>query len=1308
MQENNKSEVESRMSVIERLKSIWGSVLNKDANDIRIDSDFFQLGGHSLKLTKLALRLRNEFNVKVDLESFYLFSLFSDMVSLIENNGIHSSTTLSLTDTERGEISSSQKRLYFLHQLDPSSTAYNMTEVYELSGEINHVRIEASFNELIKRHKSLRTVFLREEEEVIQRIIPFDEITFNVDLIKTANDKYKKTIAEYIRPFQLNNAPLIRVALIDVGEEIHYLIVDIHHIVSDGFSNNILMQDLIRIYSGDIENREFPSYIDYVNWQKSCINDIQYQNSRQYWKNQYSHPINSLQLKTDFQRPDIRRFYGDRIFFSFNKKIKIRSEPQDISFFTTMLSVFGILLYKVSGQNDIVVGTVSAGRTNSDFLETVGMFANTLPVRLSVNSNETFLSMSRRTQNNLELLLQHQDYPFEEIVSDLNIIREANRNPMFDILLVMDDTSEQDLTLPGIRVKKSNNYVRKTSKFDLTLYIKVEKNSFLFELEYSTELFLKSTIERLASCFIQVLNQISDNPDVLIQSIELTSVEEQEKLLKVINNTATSFTDNKTLPELFKEQVERTPQNTAIIYQEYSKMSYQELWHLSQQVAEVIKDEGISKGDTVGIFMDNSPEMIASIIGILLVGGTYLPIDAKFPAERINFMLQDSTCKLILTNHSLTSKNLVVPFKLIRIEDLETILAENFNNSYNTDPEDNIYIIYTSGSTGQPKACPITHKGLINYVEWAILEYMGDENKSNIVMPFYSSIAFDLTVTSIFAPLLSGNTVSIHHNEPEALKKIIEGGHADIIKVTPTHLRLMLNFRVDSVRLRKIIVGGEQLTTDLANQIVLKFNGKVEIFNEYGPTETVVGCMIYKFDPNGNYNVAVPIGRPIHNMKAYIFNENLNICPVGVPGEIYIGGVGVSKGYINRPEENEYRFINSKERLYRTGDLAFYREDLNIEYIGRKDSQIKVRGHRVEIGEIESALIGYPGITQAIVMQRERKNAEKYLCAYVVGVTENETKEIKLFLSKELPSYSIPACIVYMDSLPVAIGGKINLNALPEPEFKESYDRTPLNNIERILNDKWCQVLGISQVGREDNFFEIGGDSYLLLKLHQSLEQPFPELKVTDFFKNPTIHSMAEYLAHFSEVDVREELYIYNLFPDEFFTNESNITTNEYSFHLSSKLSTEINQFCKQTGIEKETFFIALYSYVIGYISGLSSVKILTNLFNYNDFLLLPIPISNHTDLEKLLLDVQRLMEDKQNIFKSIVFTRYNSLRKENEGEIVFGDQIPKSNSCFFRLTFKEVNEEIHFILSYNQRLSIDKVNEFLQLFTGMLSNFKK
>ena len=1103
-----------RNEIEEKLVKIWSKLLK--SKEISIDNDFFDLGGHSLKVTKLIAEINKEFNVEMSFTEVFDKPTIRDMAAYIvrAKESIYSSIK-QVEEREVYKVSSAQKRLFALNQFAQEEINYNIPALMVVKGKLEKERVEEAFKQLVERHEAFRTSFELQDDEIVQRI--HRDPNFKVEYMEineAAAKAIKEIIEGFIKPFDLSKAPLLRVKLLRIGEEEHILMVDMHHIISDGESKDIIVEEFTKLYKGEALEEFKIQYKDYAAWQNELLNSEDMRNNEEYWTKIFSDEIPVLNMPTDYSRPNIQSFEGDNILFKLDKGLteKVRDIGSDsgATLYMILLAAYNVLLSRYSGQEDIIVGLPVAGRPHADLHSIVGMFVNTLAMRNYPKGDKTFKEFLEDVKENALSAYEHQDYQFEELVEKLDIRRDLSRNALFDTMFVLQNPDAKEIDIENLKFELYK-FENRISKFDLTLLATENFDEIGFNLEYCTSLFKRETVERIAKHFVSILREVAENPEIRLSEIEMLSKEEKRDTLVVFNDTKVEYPGDKTIYELFQEQVENTPDNIAVVH-ENKELNYRQLNERANSLARILRKKGVDTHSIVGIMAERSVEMIVGIMGILKAGAAYLPIDSEYPQERIEYMLKDSNVNILLVQGKPMDRFDGI---LMDLDNPELYEEVKTNLDKVSMPRDIAYVIYTSGSTGNPKGVMVTNQGLVNYIWWAKKVYVKGEK---VDFPLYSSISFDLTVTSIYPPLITGNKIVVYDDEDKStlVKRIIEEDGADIIKLTPTHLNLLRDLDLSKTQVKRFIVGGEDLKADLARKIHESSKGRIEIYNEYGPTETVVGCMIYKYNPEKNTVGSVPIGAPADNAAIYILDKYLNPVPVGTSGEIYIAGDGLARGYLNNEELTQEKFIENPfipgEKMYRTGDLARRREDGNIEYVGRIDHQVKIRGYRIELGEIEGQLLKHEEIKEAVVVDKEDEERNKYLAAYIVCGREMTSPELRGYLLKTLPSYMIPSYFVQMEKLPLTPTGKIDRKALPEPdggintgvEYIESR-----NEIEEKLVKVWREVLGVETIGIDDDFFALGGDSIKAIQVTSRLTRYKLTLTVSDLFANPTIRELS-------------------------------------------------------------------------------------------------------------------------------------------------------------------------------------------------------
>ena len=887
-------------------------------------------------------------------------------------------------------MSFAQERLWFLDQLEPGKPMYNIPVAIKLIGSLNVPVLEQSLNELINRHESLRTTFTSEDGQPVQVIASALSMTLPAkDLRNIPKEKQSIEIRnliskESLHSFDLANGPLLRVTLLYLDEEEYVLLATMHHIITDGWSMGIFIRELTVLYETFLSGASSPllelpiQYADYSDWQRKWLQGGVLDEQLEYWKQQLAGAPPVLELPLDRQRLAVRTSVGGIECFTINpevaQRLKEMSKQSDSSLFMTLFAAFMTFLYRYTGKEDLLSASLIANRNRNEIESLIGFFVNTLPLRVDVSGNPSFRELLARMKQVTVDAYDHQDVPFGQLIEAMQPERHLNHFPLVQVMFVLQNVPMEKLELPGLTITSITDLENTPVRFDLEVYLWESSDSITGNFIYKTDIFEKSTIKRMLRHFLAILEGIAHNQDQRVSELPLISEIERQQLLIEWNNTDADYPKNSCIHELFEEQVKRTPGNIAIEYQD-KQLTYEELNARANQVGRVLRAEGIKENSIVGIMMNRSPDMLIGIFGILKAGGAYLPIDLKYPEARVEYIVKDSSINALLTHDGLSKQLKVLQQFQGKIIDLNNaeIDSQNLENlEAVSSHSETAYVIYTSGSTGKPKGTIVPHMGVVNYAWWARDQYLQDEV---LDFPLFTSLSFDLTVTSIFVPLISGGKVVIYEEvgqdgDPTILK-VVEDNAVDIIKLTPAHLSLLKEFNINKSRIKRLIVGGEDLKSELAKTIQEVFKGNIEIYNEYGPTETTVGCMIHKYNPKEDVALSVPIGKPVNNVKVYLLDKFSKPVPVGVTGEIHVSGDGVAKGYLKKDEETSERFIPNPfspgKRMYRTGDTARWVSEKKMEFLGRTDNQLKIRGVRIELGEIEAELSAHDDVNACIV-----------------------------------------------------------------------------------------------------------------------------------------------------------------------------------------------------------------------------------------------------------------------------------------------------------------------------------------------------
>ncbi|WP_193014010.1 non-ribosomal peptide synthetase [Staphylococcus equorum] len=1129
-------------------------------NQVSIHDNFFEMGGHSLKAISVINEIEHCIGIRLPLKIIFEKPTVAQLAEFIKNSKDHKN----IQDIPQAEdkpsyyVSSQQKRLYVLNEMTEGQTAYNMPGILEIKGDVDIERVRYAFQSLINHHEILRTHFEVFEGEPVQIIK--DSVSINIDYEEKMDINYDNLLSEFVSPFDLAQAPLLRVKVVKYDEQKYLLLFDMHHIISDGLSINIIIKDFSRLYQSETLEALKIHYKDYSEWMRE--RDLNQQ--RAFWLSQFEEEAPVLDLPYDYTRLKQQSFKGRTTSMHMPNETKNAisqlAQKTGSTDYMILSASFMVLLHKYSRQEDIVIGSPVSGRTHKHTEGILGMFVNTLAMRGYPERNKTFEQLLSEVKNLSIKAFDNQEYPLEDLVEEVVERRDLTRNPLFDVLFTLQNNDNQAFEINdwSVEVKEASHT---NAKFDLSMTIE-EDEGYKVSLEYASELFSKATIERMLKHFMEVLVEITKDSSQKLSEIEMITEEEKAVIFDDFNDTEVSLNNTETFVERFEKQVKKTPHQTAITY-EGKRLSYNELNIRANQLAYQLRDEGVKADSLVGLIMDRQLETIISIYGILKVGGAYVPIDPNYPIDRINYILEDSQPKVLLTDRvldeSIKYENKVID--LTKETKSETFPTSNLKQI--SDKSNLMYVIYTSGTTGKPKGVMAHSEGVMNRLNWVINKYNVDSDDTIL---FKTPYTFDVSVWEIFGWAMAGSQIVLlpsgEEGNPENITALLEDYAVTMVHFVPSMLNMFVNFikstnNSQSIsKLKYVLASGEALKPEQANDFNHFIGNKnnTALLNLYGPTETTVDVTSFDCENHKTYD-SIPIGKPISNIQAYILNEDNNIMGIGVPGELCIAGVGVTAGYLNRPELTQEKFIDNpfgKGKLYRTGDLAKWNADGNISYIGRIDEQVKIRGYRIELGEIESILRQQAHIIDVAVVATTMVENELSICAYLVSDDTLDFRSLKTSLGQKLPDYMIPAYMTQLDKLPVTSNGKLNKKALPKIKVESKVYVAPTNDIESAVAKAFEAVLHVNQVSIHDNFFEMGGDSLKAIKL-TSLISKLYNISIKDIFELQTVESISKALIEREEMNVMTKLDALK-FPN---------VKNEH--HLNSDFISEINDYKVQS-----------------------------------------------------------------------------------------------------------------------------------------------
>ena len=1033
----------------------------------------------------------------------------------------------------------SQQRLWFLEQWEPGIPAYNIPVAFRLIGSLNVTALRQSLSEVVRRHEALRTTFTVVEGKPVQVIAPSLTMILPVEDLQELPEPERevtvrrRTTKEARRPFDLAQGPLVRATMLRLSREEHVLLLTMHHIVSDGWSMGILFRELSVLYeafSGGKSSSlpELPiQYADFARWQQQWLQGEVLETQLTYWRRQLAGLL-VLELPTDRPRPAARTFRGAQQSLVLRKTLgealQTLSQREGVTLFMALLAAFQTLLHRYTGQDDIALGSPIANRTRAETEGLIGCLVNTLVLRTDLAGDPTFRELLGRVQEVALGAYAHQDLPFEKLVEELQPERNLSHAPLFQVLFVLQNAPTSALELPGLMVSRVR-VDKGSAKFDLTLTLVEGTNGLRGTVEYNTDLFDAATITRLLGHFQTMLEGIVADPGQRLSALPLMTAAERQQLLVEWNDTMRAYPERQCLHQLFEAQVGQTPTAVAVVC-EGQELTYRELNRRANQLAHHLRSLGVGPEVLVGLCVERSVEMVIGLLGILKTGGAYVPLDPTYPKDRLAFMLEDTQAPVLLTRQRMVIGLPQCRAQIVCLDSgWEVIAQESEENPVSTaQPENLAYVIYTSGSTGKPKGVLIEHRQILHYVQ-GIRDRCDMEPGTSFAM--VQPLAVDTSQTVIFPSLIFGGCLHVisedRASDPQALGEYFCRHPIDFLKIAPSHLAALQTSSYPEQLLprRLLIMGGEASRQDWVER--LQAMACCSIVNHYGPTETTVGVLTYRVqkDQNGHSSSTVPIGRPLPNTQAYLLDRRRQPVPVGIPGELHIGGGCVARGYLNQPELTADKFIPNPfstepaARLYKTGDLARYLPDGNIEFLGRTDHQVKIRGFRIELGEVEVTLGRHPAVREALVIAREDVPGEKRLVAYIVPHPGQvyTSSDLCDFLKGKLPDYMVPAAFVVLDALPLTPHGKVDRLALPtpdqaRPELRESF-AAPRTPVEKTLAEIWAEVLRLERVGVHDNFFQLGGDSILSIQIIARANQAGLRLTPKQLFQHQTVTELA-------------------------------------------------------------------------------------------------------------------------------------------------------------------------------------------------------
>ena len=1169
----NITEGERRKILIAYLQEQIAKLVGIEASDVEEQQPLQYLGIDSLIAVKLRNRLRTDLSVDVSAVKFMADAKLTDLVVVVEQLLNQSPEEIAAFDVRQKDednvpkscpLTYGQQGLWFLYKLAPESAAYNLAFTARICSALNIPALQRAVQKLVERHLTLRTMFKQQDGEPVQEVVKHQKV--GIKQIDAASWNWHelraKVIAAHRHPFDLEEGCLLRVNLFVRNKQDYVLLFGIHHIAIDGFSFGILLDELRSLYLSESTGQPISlptierQYGDFVQWQREMLASLVGQNHWDYWRQQLSGELPILKLPTDRPRSLVQSHRGESYNFELDRQLTDRLKgivkSQGATLYMTLLAVFQVLLHRYTGQQDIIVGSPTEGRSQSKFERTIGFFLNMIPLRAKVTDELTFSEFLAQVRQTVLEALSHQDYPSALLIENLQLNNGATLaglyQVVFNLLKLQDMGADYELSVstkaktrddwgglslePFVIPQQEGQYDE--GQYDLGLDIIETSESIFGIFRYDAGLFAAATIRRMADHFQNLLVAIVTNSDRAISLLPMLGETEKQQL-EAWNKTQQDFDLSGCIHQLFEAQVERTPDAVAVTF-EGSTLTYRELNRRANQLARYLQDLGVRSEVLVGICLDRSLEMIVSLLGVLKAGGVYLPLDPAYPQERLSFMLSDARISLLLTQPKLVEELPKQKTKIILLEQEQKAIAlySEANLPVQTTPDNLAYAVYTSGSTGQAKGVLVVHRNLVNAYHGWHNSYKLPTLKSHLQM---ASFSFDVFSGDWVRALCSGAKLVLCPRdlllEPKKLYQLMCDEEIDSAEFVPAVLKNLVQYLARTQQnlhfLKLLVVGSDILYVREFEQFGRVCGVETRLINSYGVTEATIDSTYFE---SSTVELAsegvIPIGRPFGNVQVYILDNQLQPVAIGVPGELHLGGLGMSRGYLNRSDLTQEKFISHPfdpaQKLYKTGDMARYLPDGNIEFLGRIDNQVKVRGFRIEVGEVEAVLVSQPQVEEAVVIAREERSGDKYLAAYIL--TESKTlnsRELREFLKQKLPKYMVPSAFVMLEVLPLTANGKIDRRVLPAPDLTKNRleafiaPRTPSEiEIAKIM----ASVLGLQQVGIYDNFFELGGHSLLATQVISRLRQTFNlEFSLRRLLENPTVAGLERMLGESHQVN---------------------------------------------------------------------------------------------------------------------------------------------------------------------------------------------
>ncbi len=1141
----------ARTPVEEVLCGIWAEVLRVDR--VGINDDFFALGGHSLLATQAMSRIKRAFNIDLPLRTMFEASTVAALaervaLELLVSEGLESRSPIKRVSREGNlAVSFAQQRLWFIDQLEPGGSAYNLPTGVRLRGQLDVDALEATFNEIVRRHESLRTTFTVRDGQPVQVIGPAMPVELPlIDLSEWPEAEREQETARLVqaeaqRPFDLATGPMLRTTLLRLSPQEHIVLLTMHHIVGDGWSMGVLVNEVAALYRAFLAGEESPlaelsiQYADYAAWQREWLQGEVLERQLNYWKEQLTGTPALLELPADYARPAVQSFRGASESFTLSAELTSGllqlSRREGVTLYMTLLAAFQTLLHRYSGQEEICVGSPIANRTSVETEALIGFFINNLVLRGRFTNQLTFQELLQQSREVTLGAYAHQDLPFERLVEELQPERSLSHTPLFQVTFSMQNAYVGNLALPNLTLSEVNE-ITDTVKYDLSLLIMEAEGCLHGTIVYNRDLFAAPRMQRMVNHFSTLLREVVADVTCPVSRFQLLSEAEQQQLLVTRNSSGAEAFVDQNIAELFAQQAELTPENIAVVCGD-ERLSYAELDHRSNQLARHLQSLGVGPEMLVGVLLERSTELVVSLLAILKAGGGYLPLESGYPLERLSFMLADAGASVILTQERLSEELPATWAQVVCVDTEWESIAENSGAALAalpTTPDAVAYISYTSGSTGKPKGVCATHRGVVRLAHRPAFITITPADRFLLLAP----VSFDASTLELWGALLNGACLVVAPAETPSLPELgalLQCERISVLWLTAGLFQVMVEERVAELAgVREMLAGGDVVPARAVRQF-LAAAPQSRFSDGYGPTENTTFTCCHAIEAVDEIEVTIPIGQPIRGTQVYVLDDEMQLVPEGVVGELYTGGAGLTRGYLNRTGLTAERFVphpystEPGARLYRTGDMVRWNRAGKMEFVGRVDEQVKVRGFRIELGEVETALRSHGKISEAVVVVQTDESGTKRLVGYVVAGETLTTSELREYMLERLPEYMVPSGFVQLEELPLNANGKVDRRALPEYErgvSEANQYQAPRTQVEEVLCGIWAEVLKVERVGVNDDLFELGGHSLLATQIISRVRETFRvEVPLRSLFEAPCVAGLAMHIERASQEEQR-------------------------------------------------------------------------------------------------------------------------------------------------------------------------------------------